>query len=340
MPLTHAIPAAVAVCTLLCAPRSSLIAQEPATLEFGTVVRLHSTALNEERRLNVYLPPEYKTGADPYPVIYLLDGSAHEDYLHAVGLFDFLATYGVMPASIVVGISNVDRRRDFTMPSAEPADLKAAPTSGGAAAFVRFLESDLIPYVTSHYRTSGTSTLIGQSLGGLLATQVLLDRPQLFTNYVIVSPSLWWNKQALLKSAEAALATNRAPNRKMYISEADEGGEMKDAAERLVQLMRSLRPDISCFYEYLPAETHATSLHISLYNAMHLLNKKPPSTVISAPDPQVLRLLLALGERDPHTGHGDLLEERLVPELPGFDVRQHAQQVLAGRQARDAVAAV
>jgi hypothetical protein len=40
-----------------------------------------------------------------------------------------------------------------------------------------------------------------------------------------------------------------------------------------VRLLRDLRPDITCFYEYLPAETHATSLHISIYDALHLLNK-------------------------------------------------------------------
>src|SRR5690349_11784455 len=86
----------------------STAAQEPATLEYGTVVRLRSTVLNEERRLNVFLPPGYRSSTATFPVIYLLDGSANEDYLHATGLFDFLATYDVMPAAIVVGISNVD----------------------------------------------------------------------------------------------------------------------------------------------------------------------------------------------------------------------------------------
>ena len=250
-------------------------AQEPTSLEFGKVATFHSGVLNEDRRLNVFLPAGYDAGAATYPVIYLLDGSANEDYLHAAGLVDFLATYGVMPATIVVGISNVDRRRDFTLPSSDPADIKAAPTSGGAAKFIRFLGEELMPYVNTHYRTSGMSTLVGQSLGGLVATEILLEKPDLFNNYVIVSPSLWWDKQALLKNASDDLKKNRAPNRKVYISEANEGGEMKDASERLVGLMNDLRPDITCFYEYLPAETHATSLHISLYNALHLLNKHP-----------------------------------------------------------------
>ncbi len=261
-----------AACALSSSPR--VMAQEPASLEFGKIARLHSAVLNEERRLNVFLPAGYDARAKTYPVIYLLDGSANEDYFHAAGLFDFLATYGVMPETIVVGISNVNRQRDFTLPSSDPADIKSAPTSGGAAKFVSFLESELIPYVNAHYRTNGTSTLIGQSLGGLIATQIFLEKPQLFSNYVIVSPSLWWNKQALLSTAPAALAKNHAPNRKVYISVSVEGDEMKTATEHLVKLIKDVRPGTDCFYEYLPGETHATSLHISLYNAMHLLNQK------------------------------------------------------------------
>lgn len=252
---------------------AGVFAQEPASLTYGKVAVIRSEVLKEDRRLNVLFPPGYDAGVEKYPVIYLLDGSAHEDYFHAAGLFDFLATYGVMPPSIVVGISNVERRRDFTMPSSDPADLKSAPTSGGAGKFVSFLEKELIPYVGKNYRVTDRRTLIGQSLAGLLATQVLLEQPQLFTEYVIVDPSLWWNKQALLQSAAAALKEHRAADRKVYLSAAGEPGVMKQTAERLVQLIKDLRPDITCFYEYLPAETHATSLHISLYNAMRLLNK-------------------------------------------------------------------
>ena len=259
------------VLALLSAPA---FAQEPATLEFGKIDRLFSKALNEERRLNVLLPPGYAQSTARYPVIYLLDGSAHEDYFHAASLFDFLATYGVMPPSIVVGISNVDRKRDFTLPSSVAEDRKAAPTSGGALKFIAFLESDLLPYVAARYRTDGSSTIVGQSLGGLVATQVLLQKPQLFNNYVIVSPSLWWDGQALMKTAPAALAQNQAPKRKVYLSVGDEGAAMKAADEQLIALIKKLRPDNETLFDYMPQETHATSLHISLYRAVHFLYKR------------------------------------------------------------------
>lgn len=244
-------------------------AQEPPSLTFGVIDRVHSEKLGEDRRLNILLPPGYEKSSERFPVLYVLDGSAHEDYFHVASLIDFLATYGVMPKTIVVGISNVDRQRDFTRPSKDPKDVESAPTSGGADRFVGFLETELIPYVNSHYRTAGDSTLIGQSLGGLLATQVLLEKPGLFEKYVIVSPSLWWNKEALYQSAGELMKKNQAPNRKVYLSVAEEHPEMMATAQGLAERLRDCRwPGLQYRYDFLADENHATSLHISVYKAM------------------------------------------------------------------------
>lgn len=250
-------------------------AQEPPSLSFGVVDRLHSEKLGEDRRLNVFLPPGYEGSTEKFPVLYLLDGSAHEDYFHVASLIDFLATYGVMPRTIVVGISNVNRQRDFTTPTKDEKDLVGVPISGGADRFVGFLEAELIPYVNSHYRTTGGTMLVGQSLGGLLATKVLLEKPGLFEKYVIVSPSLWWNKQALIQSAGELMKKNQAPNRWVYISVADEHPEMKQTAQDLVaRLKESSWPGLQYHYDYLAGENHATSLHISVYNAMKVFYRK------------------------------------------------------------------
>lgn len=266
--------AAIGLFVLL--PASGLRAQEPPSLTFGVVDRLHSEKLGEDRRLNILLPPGYEGSSEKFPVVYLLDGSAHEDYFHVASLVDFLATYGVMPKTIVVGISNVDRQRDFTPPSQDEKDLASVHASGGADRFVGFLEAELIPYVNSHYRTSGATTLIGQSLGGLMATRILLEKPGLFEKYVIVSPSLWWNKEALIKSAGELLKKNQAPNREVYISVGDELPEMKASVQALVEGLKASRwPGLRVHYDYLADENHATSLHISVYDAMKSFYRKP-----------------------------------------------------------------
>ena len=267
--------AAAVIALLTLAPASLSRAQEPASLTYGSVARLHSKVLDEGRRINVFLPAGYEASSARYPVLYLLDGSAHEDYFHVASLIDFLSTYDVMPRTLVIGISNVDRKRDFTPPTKDEKDLASAPTSGGADKFVSFLETELIPYVDSHYRTAGNRTIVGQSLGGLLATKVLLEKPGLFDNYVIVSPSLWWNQQALLQGAGERVKKNQAPNRKVYISVAEEHPEMMATARSLVEIVKhSGRPNLRYQYDDLDAETHATSLHISVYNAMRSFFKK------------------------------------------------------------------
>lgn len=266
------------ITALTLAPAPSVRAQEPPTLTFGRIDHVQSKGLGEDRRINVFVPPGYHKGTARFPVIYLLDGSAHEDYFHVASLIDFLATYGVMPDTIVVGISNVDRKRDFTLPSKDEKDLASAPTSGGAGRFVSFLETELVPYVEAHYRTAGTRTIIGQSLGGLLATQILLEKPALFDNYVIVSPSLWWNHEALIQASAELMKKNQAPNRKVYLSIAEEHPEMMATARTLGERLKECRWEgLQSLYDFLGNENHATSLHISVYRAMAFLYQKPKS---------------------------------------------------------------
>ena len=68
---------AILIC-LFCAFTAS--AQTPNPFTIGEIKILKSTMLAEERTLNIYLPDGYNDKAK-YPVIYLLDGSANEDFL-------------------------------------------------------------------------------------------------------------------------------------------------------------------------------------------------------------------------------------------------------------------
>jgi predicted alpha/beta superfamily hydrolase len=93
----------------------------------GVIDEIQSVKLGEKRVLNIYLPEGYdKNDAVKYPVIYLLDGSADEDFIHVVGLVQFnnFSWINRVPKSIVVGIATVDRRRDFTYPTTIEADKK------------------------------------------------------------------------------------------------------------------------------------------------------------------------------------------------------------------------
>ena len=174
---------------------------ETEALAIGEQLRFRSTILGEFRALNVYLPPGYHPdSARRYPVMYVLDGGRDGDFVHLAGLTQFLSMPWIeaMPAHIVVGVVNVDRKRDFTPASGDARDRADFPTQGGAEAFARFLAEEAVPLVERRYRTAAPRTLVGQSLGGLFAARALLTAPGRFDNYLIVSPSLWWDGESSL----------------------------------------------------------------------------------------------------------------------------------------------
>ncbi|RRA98765.1 alpha/beta hydrolase [Larkinella rosea] len=248
----------------------------------GVIEEIKSVELAENRILNIYLPPDYNPAdTTKYPVVYLLDGSADEDFIHIVGLYQFnnFPWINRVPKSIIVGIANVDRRRDFTFPTTIEKDIRKFTTAGQSARFIRFLEKELQPYIQTKYKTSTARTLIGQSLGGLLATEILLKKPTLFNRYIIISPSLWWDNGSLLNQQSDLLQKAFTQKTGVYIGVGKEGltpGDIPhvmevDANLLVEKLNRTESKTVSIHFDYLPQEDHATITHQAVFNALRLL---------------------------------------------------------------------
>jgi predicted alpha/beta superfamily hydrolase len=240
-------------------------------LVIGDRITVDSKVLTEERIINVYLPEGYHPdSSQSYPVIYLLDGSKHEDFIHIAGIVQF-GTYpwiNLLPQSILVGIENVDRKHDFTFPTTNKKDKKDFPTTGGSDKFIRFIKEELKPFIQSNYNTSDTSTLIGQSLGGLLATEILLKDSELFNNYLIVSPSLWWDDQSLLD-----IELNIQSPKNIYLTVGKEGKVMEDDAHSLRDKLTASE-NINLSFEFMGKQDHANILHLAVYNGFGAIFKK------------------------------------------------------------------
>ncbi len=262
---------------LLCSAggQTPALSQQPKLVPFnlGLVQTIQSSVLAETRTLNIYLPDGYSAdSATTYPVVYLLDGSANEDFIHIAGIVQFLTMIEAIPKSILVGIANVDRRRDFTFPTRIAQDKKDFPTTGSSAKFMDFLETELQPFIQRTYRTNGIRTLIGQSLGGLLAVEVLLKKPTLFDNYMIVSPSLWWDNESLLTTAHELLARQGDWKTSVYVCVGAEGKQMEADANRLLSLLQATsKKGLSARLLILPNENHLTILHNAVYQSFGVL---------------------------------------------------------------------
>lgn len=239
----------------------------------GETIEIESKTLVEKRTLNIYLPEGYnEKDTTHYPVIYLLDGSADEDFIHVVGLLQFanFPWVNLLPKSIVVGIANVDRRRDFTYPTTIEKDKKDFPKSGGSSQFITFLEQELQPFITKQYKTNAVKTIIGQSLGGLLATEILFTRPTLFNHYIIVSPSLWWDNESLL--AKSPMFDRISDKTSIYIAVGKEGKIMERDAKKLHQQLKGYK-HLTTGFLFLPDKNHATIYHEALYKAFEWMGK-------------------------------------------------------------------
>ena len=251
-------------------PKAQKPAEHISTVPFaiGEQVVLKSEVLFENRTLNIYLPQGYSTdSAKTYPVIYLLDGSADEDFIHIAGLVQFgsFSWINMVPESIIVGISNVDRKRDFTFPTRSKKDKKNFPTTGESMAFIHFLELEVQPYIEDKYKTDTVRTIIGQSLGGLLATEILFKRPYMFDNYIIVSPSLWWDKESLLKLEPEFYESNKS----IYIAVGKEGEVMERTAKELYDKLKTdQQENTRVFFEFFEEQNHGDALHLAAYNAL------------------------------------------------------------------------
>lgn len=249
----------------------SEVSRTPLTI--GEVVTIKSKILSEDRILNVYLPENYKVKDTlKYQVLYVLDGTMNEDFLHVVGLTQFFNLQYTIPNTIVVGISNIDRKRDFTFPTLDKSLKRDYPTTGGSAKFISFLEKEVQPYIQKNYNVNNTKMLIGQSLGGLLATEILLKRMDLFTHYFIISPSLWWDNESLLKDATAYITGQKDMEVFAYISVGTEGDVMEKEANKLFEVLkRANKKNLKTEFKFLPDENHASILHQSLNEGFKLL---------------------------------------------------------------------
>lgn len=215
-----------------------------------------STVNGQSYRLYVAPPQDYAAGDTTYyPVLYVLDG--YLSFPAAVSARASMELFGELEDVIVVGISDGDyafdswftnRWRDYT-PSANPAadssaaqsfdQLVEAVQSGGGPDFLEVLRQEVIPFIEGAYRTSGDRGLSGHSFGGLFATYVLFEAPDLFQRYGINSPSLWWNDGEMF-AAEAAFAGAHAalPAHVFLSVGSEEGNNMVPPLERLAETLR------------------------------------------------------------------------------------------------------
>ena len=154
---------------------------------------IKSTSTGRDYDLYIHIPKQYdKDQTAKYPVLYVLDGQWEFKLVDPV--VGGLVYDQYMPDVIIVGITysgeNADydglRAMDFT-----PTPIEGLKGSGDGQKFLKFLKTELIPFVEASYRVDPTRrVLMGGSLGGLFTLYAMFSDPSLFSAYFAACPAV------------------------------------------------------------------------------------------------------------------------------------------------------
>jgi len=228
------------------AVRESTVAA-PSRFEAFTVAL---PTLGVERTLRVYLPRGY-TNCEGcrYPVVYFMDGQnvfdAATSYAGEWGadetLDDLLATHDL--AVIAVGVDHGGEARMQELSVWENPEFRLAK----GEAFLADLVGAVKPAIDARYRTrpaAASTTIVGSSMGGLMAHAALLRRPDVFGGAIIFSPSYWF-------SPAIAEETARTPLKPGQYALIYAGGKESE----------SMLPKARAMFETLSAQSPSTRLN-------------------------------------------------------------------------------
>lgn len=244
----------------------------------GTKHTLHSDILNEDRAYWISLPESYDdegAGYKRYPLLVLLDGDIHFSAL--TGMVHYMSADRYrswkFPEMIIVGIQNVDRRRDYTP---DKVITVRENTTGGGDDFLRFLEEELIPELDRKYRTVPYRILFGHSLGGLLTAHAYMKEGTLFKAFLAIDPSFGtWD--AGIMDAKLDSVTGNSFERFLYIATANWGKRNIRNRDRHVRFFEALNSkcdgELPGQLDYFPDEDHNSVPPIACYHGLSAIFK-------------------------------------------------------------------
>lgn len=129
----------------------------------------HSTQLNNDRPVRVYLPPGYPSGSEAYPVILFHDGLEYISLGNTANILDYLISEHLMAPVIGVFVPPVDRTAEYAGSKSEK--------------FTAFICSELMPAIDARFKTSrdpARRAMAGASDGGNISLYIGMKHPEQF----------------------------------------------------------------------------------------------------------------------------------------------------------------
>ena len=217
---------------------------------------IQSTSNGATYPIKVALPGDYDPEAQTYATIYVLDGD--ENFTFVTGQCEKISgqrsTSNVLVVS--VGYGN-DRALDYTPSYADQG-------GGGAEAFMLFIKDELIPRIESDFAadTSRESRVIlGHSFGGLFGAYAFTNYNSVFGHYLMLSPSIWYDNEIILKLEKEHRNANQANHQLVYLGlgELEKSGRMLAPFQAFYQQLAKNYPGIELERQLQPHLDHVGS---------------------------------------------------------------------------------
>lgn len=166
----------------------------------------------------------YRSGEAGLPAVY---ASMYKEVGDA--LLDACGGIGCPPFDLV-SVSDLDWQGDLSPWPHDPIMRDGGPFAGGADAYIRALEEEIVPYAEGLLGEPSRRVVAGYSMGGLLAVYAPY-RTSLFSDCVSASGSLWY--PGFTEFAESEMFV-RTPG-SVYLSVGDREGRTRNQWMRQVE---------------------------------------------------------------------------------------------------------
>jgi hypothetical protein len=172
----------------------------------------------------IILPENYDAG-NIYETLYSLDG---DDDLNGIKIYEQIgwackqaSTANNRQNVIVVAIGSLGQDERFRDYSPVPNLGKPKGIGGGSENYSKFITSELIPKIQQAYSVDTSSAgriIVGHSLGGTFTGFMFTKHPEVFSNYLTLSPAFWWGDGTILDYENETRAKNLSRKSLVYVS--------------------------------------------------------------------------------------------------------------------------
>jgi predicted alpha/beta superfamily hydrolase len=225
---------------------------------------INSVEKGKTYKIWVKLPEGYDAGNNHYPTMYVLDAESNQEYVAKIcgEVSKKLNSQNV----IVVGIHYGDNRNvDYTPTS-------AGMGKGGGLQFLNFISKELIPRIQQDFRADTSRSkriIIGHSFGGLFGAYAFVEHNEVFGNYLLLSPSLFYDNSIILQYEQQNRSKLKVQSQLVFIGLGSIETALLPANQLLNQRLTEYYSHTRSAYQLVQGKGHLSSKKQSIENAIN-----------------------------------------------------------------------